>query len=106
MATFNGASFRILHGGHQRKREAAVSVRHIPGSDMSYVDLGGRMAGGGSYSVYFESYGQYTALLAQIGQQGSLTYHDGTFTAILTSLTLNTRYPGDHRFGTAEFVIL
>jgi hypothetical protein len=72
MATFNGASFRILHGGHQRKREAAVSVRHIPGSDMSYVDLGGRMAGGGSYSVYFESYGQYTALLAQIGQQGSL----------------------------------
>lgn len=106
MATFNGASFRILHGGHQRQREAAVSVRHIPGSDTSYVDLGGQMAGSGSYSVYFENEGEYTGLRNQVGQEGSLTYGDGTFPAILASLTLDTRYPGDHRFGTAEFVLL
>lgn len=107
MASFAGATFRALHrNSTEGSHSAAVSVRHIPGSDTSYVDLGGQTPDEISVNIWFEDGGQYTALRALRGQEGALDLGDGAQQAVLLSVQANDPYSDGRRYGSARFVIL
>ena len=107
MATFGGATFTALARTNTRRgAEAAVSVRHIPGSDTSVIDLGGRRAGSISVPVLFDNESQFQALRALSGTQASLDIGNGAVPAILVSVNASQEHVNLQWFGTAEFVIL
>ena len=107
MATFGGATFRALaRTNTERSGRSAVSVRHIPGSDTSIVDLGGRLAGEMRVPVMFESDGEFQALRALRGTQASLDIGNGAVQAILVDVRASQEHVNLQWFGTAEFVIV
>ena len=107
MATFGSATFTALaRTSTRRSDQAAVSVRHIPGSDTSVIDLGGHRAAQVSVPVLFESAGDYAAMRALRGSQALLDIGEGSQQAVLVSVDASREHVNLPYFGTAEFVIL
>lgn len=85
-STFNGTTITVLADGVPRKYAADVSVRHMPGGSISYVDIGGQTLRVLDLSVLFTSGSDALAFEAQVGVVASLVVFDGTYTALLSSI--------------------
>lgn len=105
MATFDGATFDIISPSLSRETAADVSVRHLPTTDHSYVDIGGRLAETLSMEVFLDTDAEAVALRAKVGVEGSLVYPDGTVTAVLISMRRGTRYEDGSQAASLELVV-
>jgi hypothetical protein len=106
-ATFAGLTIWI--DGEQmtpREVEAAVSVRHIPGGNTSYIDLGGVNVQTLSVTIFLQNNAEYTALFSRVGTVGSLNYYGGSFQAILNSLSQTKIFPSGQQYADANFTLL
>lgn len=106
MHSFDGATFTILRGQEDRTREADVSVRRVPGGDVTVIDLGGVGPERLSVPILLADEAEYQALRAKVGVQGTLVWAEGTHTAILVRLGAGNVYPSGQRQATAEFLLL
>lgn len=87
--SFSGVSFDALRdGGFKRRpsRPAAISVRHCPGGDTTYVDYGGRMAGEWRGLVRLANVAALNSLATKIGVSGTLSLDGSSYTAVLLGL--------------------
>jgi hypothetical protein len=85
-SSFNGVAMTVLADGVPRKYAGDINVRHMPGSDISYVDVGGQTLRVLDLSVLFTSGAAALAFEAQVGVSGSLVIFDGTYNALLSSI--------------------
>lgn len=106
MASFDTDIFIQKASSLSLETTADVSVRHIPGGNISYIDLGGNQADKFAITAYFATTAARAAIRAKVGTQGSLVYQDGTVMAILVSMRQNERYPGDQQFADLEFLLV
>ena len=90
-SSFNGVTIYVLADGTPRKTNADVNIRHIPGGNQSFVDIGGQNLRVLDLSLYFEYAADSVSFEAQMGQVGTLVIPDGTFTAVLTQLARISR---------------
>ena len=93
MATsFNGVTtFLVLADGVPRTSVADVSVRHMPGGSTTYVDIGGAQLKRLDLSLLFLLATDAISFEAQLGQVGTLVYADGTYQALLLTLSRTSR---------------
>lgn len=89
--SFNSVPMTVVHDKMAREQQAAVSVRQIPGGNTSYIDFMGVQLRKVTLALFFTPASAYDTFEAQVGNTGTLTYVDGTFTAMLTSLKRTDR---------------
>jgi hypothetical protein len=107
MATFNGVSFHYERtAATQRAVAAAVSVRHIPGGDTVYIDVGGRLPRSLTIAVIFDDAANAAAFEGQVGNSGTLVSTPYTGLALLRSVTSGAVQPTGQIYASAEFVLL
>ena len=99
-------SFDVQIEGRSRKASAEVSERHIPAGDTNYVDLGGKKSKRRSLSLLIADGATVLALENLCGQQGTLTYHEGTYTAVLEDTDATEWWPTEHQVVKASFLIV
>ncbi len=105
-ATFDGVDFEVVSDPLEMESGAEVSVRHIPGGDNNYIDLGGKLPDRVRYQVYTPTQAAWTNLKAKRGVTGTLaTTRDGTVTATLLSARRVKVWPGGETEGFVEFVV-
>lgn len=80
------ATFRALISGAKRSRDGATSIRHSPYGNYNIVQLGGRNIVKRSLRVYVADDTNAGYLEELVNAQGTLTYGEGTFTAVLDSI--------------------
>jgi hypothetical protein len=104
-------TFRLLLDGNELSQPPAMSVRHIPGGNVTYTDFGGLEAPRMKGRVLLTNYPDILALQALQGQSGTLIYTEGilpiTLTATLMSLTRTKAVggSGDRHYCSVEFLI-
>jgi hypothetical protein len=106
--TFAGITINVEAVGPGRTQESDTSVRHIPGSSQTYVDLGGLPARTLSYTLFFSTHADFVTMEGHVGTQDTLvSTADGTNTAILLSLKRTERNlsTAGETSATAEFLI-
>jgi hypothetical protein len=89
-----------------RSYEAAVSVRHIPGGNNAFIDIGGIRPGTLSVTLLFPTEAAFTSLLSLLGTQAALMSDVYSGQAILTRLGRDEVYAAGESTGSAEFVLL
>lgn len=89
-ASFDGVSFDAMADPLSWTKSADVNVRHIPGGNISYVDLGGIVARTINLTIYITAANLVT-LLGKVGASGSLVYIEETVTAILQNISRQER---------------
>lgn len=104
--SFNGVSINIRAEPLSKRDTAQYTLEHIPYSDNSVLDAGGRQAPPLSVELYFDTAAAYEAFRGQVDNTGSLVYIDGTVTAYLASLERTRRWPNGATEARAEFIIL
>ena len=101
--------FDILGAGMVRTQSAEISVTHIPGGDVSYVDFGGLLPVQLSYQLVMTQ-AMYLAMEGLVGGTASLTttIGDGTITsAMLMGVERKSRVPvSGTTFASAEFLVI
>jgi hypothetical protein len=105
---FGTINFTVLQAGMGRTQGAAVTITHIPGGTVSYVDYGGQTARQLSYGLLLDE-ASYRALEGTVGGTAALTTGvDGTITsAVLMGLTRDRRIPvSGTTFATAAFTVV
>jgi len=107
MDEFAGASFISLVSAPGRTRDTEMSMQHIPGGDINYIDIGGTLSPTLSMELFFAKAASHLSLENKVGTQGILKYVDGTTasTTLLKSLTRRARLPNGQTFATAEFIL-
>lgn len=111
MATFTVGgtivTFALLLDGAELAQQAAVSVEHIPGGNVNYIDTGGLEAPTFKCRARLDTFAVLTALRALLGVTGTLTYSEAVYTAVLRSVA-RTRAMGrgDVQFATLDFVLV
>lgn len=106
-ANFDGVDFEIESRPVSGSAAALVSVRHVPGGNEVYVDLGGQLPRRRRFRVYTEDVATFEALEAKRGVQGTLTTTAfGTHTAILEQVDWDVQEWSGECNGYAEFVLL
>lgn len=89
MATFQvGATlitFGLLLEGSGFSRQAAVSVEHIPGGNVNYIDLGGLEEPIFPCRGLLASFADLVSMMGIAGLSGTLIYSEATYTAVLRS---------------------
>ncbi len=108
MATgsFDGVDFEVISDPLEVESSAEVSIRHIPGGDNNYIDLGGQLPERVRYQVYTSTQAAWTNLKAKRGITGTLTTtRDGTVTATLISARRLKVWPGGQTEGSLDFVV-
>ena len=93
MATFQfgvgptTVTFRLLLAQPEQSREAQVSVRHIPGGDTNYVDIGGKMPTVIRGEGKFDTFADFVTMRDNVGVSGTLAYSEATYTVYLTKVS-------------------
>lgn len=83
----NTVNFRPMLAQADMDRDVALSVRRIPGGNQVFIDFGGLGPGRWRPQALLASYADFALLRDQgLGQQGTLTYSEGTFTAVLNGV--------------------
>lgn len=83
----NTINFRPLLAAADMDRDVMLTVRRIPGSNTVYVDYAGLGPGRWQPQVLLQSYADFATLRDQgLGQQGTLTYSEASFTAVLNGV--------------------
>lgn len=106
-ANFNGVNFRVLLSGAALGQEAEVSIRHIPGGDADFIDVGGRKTGTYAAECFFADSGAFGSMVGQVGSRG--TFNDGhdSYEAVLTKVTRKKAFgSAPFHFATAEFIVI
>ena len=91
MSSFAGTTIYVLADGIPRKSAADVTIRHMPGGNTSYIDIGGRQLQELDLSLYFAAALDAVAFEGLEGTVGTLEVPDGTYTALLMTLQRTTR---------------
>jgi hypothetical protein len=81
--TFGTIGFTILAAGMARGQGAAITVTHIPGGSISYVDYGGQTPRTQSYNLLLSEANYYLLEGAVGGTAALVTAVDGTITSAL-----------------------
>jgi hypothetical protein len=99
-------TFRVLLDGAELGRVSALSVRHVPGGNVTYLDDGGLEAPTLQCRVKLSAFTDLVALQALQGQSGTLSYGEASYTAVLRSCR-RTRVMGvnDQHFAACDFVL-
>lgn len=105
MASFGGVTFGLLIARPGLTQEAAVSVRHVPAGNVTYIDRGGIQAARLSGTVKLDSLADLTSLRALLGTSGTLSYSEGDFAATLLSLSRQRVTPNGVQLVDAEWVL-
>jgi hypothetical protein len=106
--SFGTVGFTILQEGMGRSQSASITVQHVPGGNVNYVDYGGQLPLSLSYNVML-SEADYHVLEGTVGGTATLTTTvDGTITcAALVSLARNQRIPASGTtFAAAVFSVI
>ena len=98
-------NFDVLSEGRSRRQSALVSVRHVPGGDTNVVNRGGRELPGRNLTLYVPSEAEMANLESCTGEQGSLTYDEGSYLATLVSVDSGEWYPGDQQLVRSQWLI-
>jgi hypothetical protein len=76
-------TFSLLLAQPEQTRQAQSSVRHIPGGDTNYVDIGGKepayINGGGKFSSFVD----FAMMRDNVGVAGTLVYSEATYLVYL-----------------------
>src|SRR3954471_5422307 len=78
-------TFNLLLDGATFSQQATVSVEHIPGGNVNYIDLGGQEEPIFPCRARLTSFADLVSLMSIAGLAGTLTYDEATYTAILRS---------------------
>jgi hypothetical protein len=106
--SFGTITFTVLQASLGRTQGAAVTIMHIPGGTVSYIDYGGQTARQLSYGLLLDET-SYRALEGTVGGTAALTTTiDGTISsAVLMGLTRDQRIPvSGTTFATAAFTVV
>jgi len=106
--SFGTIPFTALAADMTRVQAAAITVTHIPGGSVSYVDYGGQTLREQSLTLLL-SEANYYLLEGTVGGTAALTtVIDGTIScALLTSLQRNQRIPvSGTTFAQANFIVV
>lgn len=87
--------------------DTEVSIRHIPGSNINYVDISGVLTNQRTYTLYFDDPNNYFALRNKVGTIDTLTDIDGTHVnTLLKSLKRQRRFQGGGQtLASAQFIV-
>ena len=104
--TFGTISFTVLQDGMGRRQGAEIAFQHIPGSNITYADYGGKTPLQLPYRLLVASDATYQLLEAAVGGTAALVSAvDGTITpTVLVDLSRDMRAPDGQTFATAQFV--
>lgn len=86
--SFGGIAFKVLVTGGQFPlpvAKANVNVRHIPGGNINYVDIGGLDIKRVNPNVTIASMSAYASLYALLGTTGTLIYDGVTYSGAIFS---------------------
>lgn len=106
--SFGTINFTVLQARLGRTQGAAVTIMHIPGGTVSYVDYGGQTLPQLNYGLLLEE-ASYRALEGTVGGTAALTTNvDGTIaSAVLMGVTRDRRIPvSGTTFATAAFTVV
>ena len=106
MATFDSITIAVRIEPPGGQDDSDVSEIHIPGGNVTYFDIGGRIGGKLSLQLRLTD-ATYATLRALVSTQATLTYEGGTYTgALLKSLKRTFRNPTDGTtLADAEFIL-
>lgn len=99
--------FRLLMAAPEQTREAQISVRHIAGGNVNYVDIGGLLPSYIRGQALFSSMGDFVNMRDNaVGQLGTLTYAEATYPVYLTKIS-RQKVPSNkgYMIATLEFLI-
>lgn len=106
MSSFAGVGFEALYGDYEETRGARVAIQEIPGGDVAYADLAGRMPLRWKMQLWIENESVWGALNAALGTQGTLAVDTlNSHEAILLSVSRRAPYLDGTTVATAEFLI-
>ena len=107
-SSFNGYGMEVVGPATGRDSGADVSERHMPGGATTYIDIGGPTTQRLSLTLFFVLAADYEQLVTQRGQVGTLSFIDGSYTALLVKVQRTTRNlaTGGETHATAEFILL
>lgn len=77
--SFNGVGMDIEVEPAGDEIDSDVSPQHIPGSNITYLDVGGANENHKTYKLFFLLTSDYQSLRGQVGNTGTLVDIDGTF---------------------------
>jgi hypothetical protein len=103
--SFDEAVFELTFEGAQGSARSEVTEIHIPYSDISYLEQGGRLADRATYRVVFDTVALYREFKAKLNGAGSLIGPEGALTAVLESLDNILICGSGQVLATAAFVI-
>lgn len=86
--SFGGISFKVLVTGGLfpiPTAKANINVRHIPGGNINYVDIGGLDIKRVNPNVTIDSMTDFAALYALLGTTGTLIYNSVTYAGAIFS---------------------
>src|SRR5687767_1155076 len=99
---FGGVNFIAIDDEHGRSDRARISIQVIPGGNISYVDRGGKSLPTITLNLLIEDDSTYADLRALVGEEETLSYQEGPFTAILVSLSRSLTYKSGQHLVSAE----
>lgn len=99
-------TFKLLLDGAGPEQTAAVSVEHIPGGNVNYYDLGGIEAPTLKGRIKLATFADLVSLMTTLGQSGTLTYSEATYTAILRSVSRSRALGTGVSIAAVDFVIV
>lgn len=85
-ASFNGVNIFVLADDVPRTLQADISIRHIPGGNVSYIDNAGPQLRQINYTLLFQLGSDMLAFEGQLGNVGLLSTFDGDFNALLLTM--------------------
>jgi hypothetical protein len=104
------ASFDVLDAPgnrRERSRDAEIAVRHVPGGEVVFVDVGGLQPRRWDLELLHATPADYDALEDLVGQRGTFVWAEGSFDALLLGPVAQTRvYPGGQSESRVSFLRL
>lgn len=104
--TFGAVNFSVLSDGRGRNTGSDVSVRHIPGGNVTYIDRGGRHHTVLRLTLYIPDPAELAALEAKANDEDTLTYLEGIATAILENVDSSDYWTDGQQRVTATFHVV
>ena len=106
MATgFGAVTFDELYRKPEGNDRAEATEIHVPGGDVTVIDLGGRLASHVQLELHVYSDVDYESLRALVGTQATLTILSGAHTDTLLISLVRTCHANGHSFANADFVV-
>jgi hypothetical protein len=98
-------NFDVLRAGRARALRSAFTVRHVPGGDVNVINRGGKLLGTRSLTLYVPSEAAMGSLEACVDESGTLTWHEGTYTATLTGVDSGDWWMGGQQEVKSDWLI-